>query len=74
MDKRASAMKTTELELTKTELRYLADLVINNIQDGNYWGNKDQFTKNQNKVFSKLCEIGIEFGFDIDSWVTREHY
>jgi hypothetical protein len=67
-------MKTTELELTKSELYYLVNLVIDNIKEGSYWGNKDQFTKNQTSVFSKMCESGMDFDLDIDSWVTREHY
>jgi hypothetical protein len=67
-------MKTAELELTKTELYYLANLVISNIQDGTYWGNKDEFAKNQTKVFSKLCESGMDFDLDLDSCLTREHY
>jgi hypothetical protein len=67
-------MKTTELKLTKTEFRYLANLVINNIQYGNYRCNKNKFTKNQTSVFSKLYKSGMDFNFDIDSWMTKEHY
>jgi len=53
-------MKTETLELTNTELKYLLSLVEDNIREGIYWGNKDQFNKMQSRVFNKITKITDE--------------
>jgi hypothetical protein len=55
-------MKTTTLELTKTELDYLYDLVCTNIGRGEYYGNRNQFMKMQDTVFDKLMDCKTEEG------------
>ena len=52
--------KTVELELNGTELNYLLNLVEDNIREGNYWGNKEQFHKMQSRVLDKINEINDE--------------
>jgi hypothetical protein len=49
-------MKTETLELTKTELTYLYNLILDNIDMGIYYGNKKQFDKMQKAVFYKIEE------------------
>ena len=49
-------MKTETLELTKTELTYLYNLILENVNMGSYWGNKEQFDKMQKEVFYKVEE------------------
>ncbi len=55
-------MKTKTLKLTRVELNYLYNLVCENLERGEYWGNKNQFMKMQERVFNKLmdCEIEVE--------------
>ncbi len=55
-------MKTETIELTRVELNYLYNLVCENMERGEYWGNKNQFMKMQERVFNKLmdCEIEVE--------------
>jgi hypothetical protein len=53
-------MKTTTLELTKVELNYLYNLVCENIERGEYWGNQNQFMKMQERVFNKLMDCETE--------------
>jgi|688.fasta_scaffold489284_2 hypothetical protein len=50
-------MKTETLELTKTEFDYVLTLVYENIRDGWYYGNKQQFEKMQSKFLDKLLEV-----------------
>lgn len=50
-------MKTETLELTKTELNYVLNLVYENIREGWYYGNKQQFEKMQSKLLDKLLAI-----------------
>jgi len=50
-------MKTETLELTKTELNYVLNLVYENIREGWYYGNKQQFEKMQSKLLDKLLEV-----------------
>lgn len=50
-------MKTETLELTKTELNYILNLVYDNIREGWYYGNKKQFEKMQSKLLNKLLEL-----------------
>ena len=49
--------KTETIELTKTELNYVLNLVYDNIREGWYYGNKKQFEKMQSKFLDKLLEI-----------------
>ncbi len=49
-------MKTETLELTKTELEYLYNVVDDHIRSGIYYGNKEQFDKMQKIVFDKVEE------------------
>jgi len=49
-------MKTETIELTKTELTYLYNLILENVNIGSYWGNKEQFDKMQKTVFYKVEE------------------
>jgi hypothetical protein len=53
-------MKTTTIELTKTELNYLYNLVCENMERGEYWGNQKQFMKMQENVFNKLMDGNTE--------------
>jgi hypothetical protein len=53
-------MKTVTLELTKTEVNYLYDLVCQNMERGEYWGNHKWFMKMQNNVFDKLMDCETE--------------
>ena len=53
-------MKTVTLELTKTEVNYLYNLVCENMERGEYWGNHQQFMKMQDNVFNKLMDCGCE--------------
>lgn len=50
-------MKTETLELTKTELNYILNLVYDNIRQGWYYGNKKQFEKMQSKLLNKLLAV-----------------
>jgi hypothetical protein len=50
-------MKSETLELTKTELNYVLNLVYENIREGWYYGNKQQFEKMQSKLLDKLLEV-----------------
>jgi hypothetical protein len=47
-------MKTVTLELTKTEVKCLYNLVCENMERGDYWGNHEQFMKMQDNIFNKL--------------------
>jgi hypothetical protein len=49
-------MKTVTLELTKTELEYLYNVVDDHIRSGIYWGKKENFDSLQKKVFDKVEE------------------
>lgn len=53
-------MKTKTLELTHAELNYLLTLVEDNIREGNYWGNKEQFQNRQSRVLDKITKITDE--------------
>lgn len=53
-------MKTVTLELTKTEVNYLYNLVCENMKSGEYWGNHQQFMKMQDNVFNKLMDCETE--------------
>jgi hypothetical protein len=53
-------MKTVTLELTKTEVNYLYNLVCENMERGEYWGNHQQFMKMQDNVFNKLMDCETE--------------
>lgn len=46
--------KNIQIKLTTAELNYLINLVKDNINEGSYWGNEQQFRKRQTKVFNKL--------------------
>ena len=50
-------MKTETIELTKTEIGYLYNLVKNHIEQGSYWGREEYFIKTQKSVLEKLDEI-----------------
>jgi hypothetical protein len=50
-------MKTETIKLTKTELDYVLTLIYENIRDGWYYGNKQQFEKRQSKLLDKLLAI-----------------
>ena len=52
--------KTVELKLTEAELRYVMELIYDNIQNDNYWGNKEQFMKRQSTLFDKIAKISDE--------------
>ena len=52
--------KTVELKLTEAELRYIMELIYDNIQNGDYWGNKEQFMKRQSTLFDKMAKISDE--------------
>jgi len=52
-------MKTETLELTKTELNYMLNLVYENIREGWYYGNKKQFEKMQSKLLDKLLDLDL---------------
>lgn len=52
--------QTVELKLTEAELGYIMDLIYDNIQNGDYWGNKEQFMKRQSRVLEKITEISDE--------------
>lgn len=52
--------KTVQLELKKTELELLYNLVQDNIDSGVYWGNKDWFVVMQANVFEKLEDARSE--------------
>jgi hypothetical protein len=49
-------MKTKDLELTWAEIKYLYCVVADQIDSGNYWGNREQFVKMQAKLFDKITE------------------
>lgn len=51
---------TVELKLTEAELRYVMELIYDNIQNGDYWGNKEQFMKRQSILFDKIAKISDE--------------
>lgn len=46
--------KNIQIRFTTAELNYLINLVKDNINEGSYWGNEQQFQKRQTKVFNKL--------------------
>lgn len=48
--------ESVTLELTKTQVNYLYDLVCENIKSGEYWGDHKQFMKMQNGVLKKIEE------------------
>ena len=52
--------KTVELKLTEAELRYVMELIYDNIQNGDYWGNQEQFMKRQSTLFDKIAKISDE--------------
>ena len=52
--------QTFELKLTEAELRYIMELIYSNIQNGDYWGNKEQFMKRQSVLFDKIAKISDE--------------
>ena len=52
--------KTVELKLTEAELKYVMDLIYDNIQNGDYWGNKEQFMKRQSTLLNKMTKINDE--------------
>ena len=52
--------KTVELKLTEAELGYIMDLIYDNIQNGDYWGNKEQFMKRQSTLCDKITRINDE--------------
>ena len=52
--------KTVELKLTEPELNYILSLVEDNIREGNYWGNKEQFQNRQSRVLEKITKINDE--------------
>lgn len=61
-------MKTETLELTKTELHYVLNLVYDNIREGWYYGNKEQFEKMQHRVLEKIQEAyNIAYGHKVKS-------
>jgi len=47
-------MTKDTITFTKAEIGYLLDLVLTNIGDEIYYGNREQFVKRQNKVHHKL--------------------
>ena len=49
-------MKTEDLELTWTEIKYLYCIMADHIDSGSYWGNKEQFVQMQEKLFDKITE------------------
>lgn len=49
-------MKTETVELTRSEIQYLMEIVKDHIDSGVYWGNQDKFHQMQNNVFDKLQE------------------
>ena len=52
--------RTIELKLTESELNYIWSLVEDNIREGNYWGNKEQFQNRQSRVVDKITKITDE--------------
>lgn len=52
--------KTVELKLTESELNYILNLVEDNIREGNYWGNQEQFKNRQSRVLEKITKINDE--------------
>lgn len=52
--------QTFELKLTESELNYILNLVEDNIREGNYWGNKEQFQNRQSRVLEKITKISDE--------------
>lgn len=52
--------RTFELKLTEAELKYVMDLIYDNIQNGDYWGNKEQFMKRQSTLLDKMTKINDE--------------
>lgn len=62
-------MSKIEIKLTIAETRYLLNLVEDNIMEGSYWGNKEQFEKRQSIVFGKL--YGIVATLDNDSSYSK---
>ena len=49
--------QTVRLELTQSELNYIAGLIEDSISKGNYWGNKEQFYKRQHRVLCKVYKL-----------------
>ena len=49
--------KTEDLELTFAEIQYLYCVVADQIDSATYWGNREQFTKMQEKIFDKITEV-----------------
>lgn len=56
--------KTIQVELTKSELELLCNLVGDNINNGTYWGNKDYFVVMQAKTLEKLTDALEEIQYD----------
>ena len=57
--------KTVQVELKKTEIDLLYNLVQDNIDSGVYWGNKDWFVVMQANVFEKLEDARSELENEI---------
>ena len=47
-------METETLELTKTELNYLYNVVDDHIRSGEYWGHRKQFQNLQKRILEKI--------------------
>lgn len=50
-------MKKYKIEFTSTELSTLFNLVLNEIDSGDYYGNKDQYYTRLNKIRDKMQEL-----------------
>lgn len=49
-----------EISFTESELSYIYTLVLENQEEGSYWGRKDYFTKRQEAVIDKIVAVLVE--------------